>query len=80
MNFCSLQNQSVNDLMSEHLTSSPDLSSPLGHPVGSGNLSLCVLNYTSMLTGFNTDLQTAAWTQIVLSPKQVIFLNVVYAI
>lgn len=64
------KNQSVNDLMSEHLTSSPDLSSPLGRPVGSGNLSLCVLNYTSMLTGFNTDLQTPAWTQMVLSPKQ----------
>lgn len=57
--------------MSEHFSSSPIWSS-IGQPEGSGNLSLCVLNYTSMETGYNTDLQMPAWTNLVLSSRKVI--------
>ncbi|XP_078319808.1 uncharacterized protein LOC111119482 isoform X2 [Crassostrea virginica] len=65
------KNQTVNDLMSAHLSSSPDWASPLGRPEGSGNMTLCVLNYTSMGTGFNNDLQMPAWTNVMLSSKKI---------
>ncbi|XP_056017946.1 uncharacterized protein LOC125670329 isoform X2 [Ostrea edulis] len=64
------QNETVNNLMSEHFSSSPVWSS-IGQPEGSGNLSLCVLNYTSMETGYNTDLQMPAWTNLVLSSRKI---------
>ncbi|XP_062607940.1 uncharacterized protein LOC134269752 isoform X1 [Saccostrea cucullata] len=65
------KNQTVSELMSEHLTSSPVWASPLGEPEGSGNLSLCVLNYTGMVTGFNSELQMPAWTNVMLVPQKV---------